>query len=90
MKGITQEKINWARKILGLDDIATYKEVMLTWRTSIKKMHPDKGGDNDKTREITEAKDILVKFIENCPCRLILEDKSDWWNRRFGRLWEED
>lgn len=53
-------------------------------------MHPDKGGDNDKTREITEAKDILIKFIENCPCRLILEDKSDWWDRRFGRLWEED
>ncbi len=42
-------------KILGVDKKATDKEIKKSYRTLSKKHHPDKGGDEDKFKEISEA-----------------------------------
>jgi len=89
MGGITKEKIEWAREILCLDNVTTYNEVLQKWRALVKKAHPDMGGDNDRIRDVNEAKNILLKFIRNCPCKLEAGNESDWWDKRFGKLWEE-
>ena len=89
MEDVTRERIEWAKDILGIGDVVTYNEVVQQWRRLVKKLHPDVGGDDKKIRDVNEAKNIILRFIRNCPCSLEAKDGSDWWDRRFGKLWKE-
>ena len=45
--------------ILGINNKATAKEIKLAYYAISKENHPDKGGDEDLFKEITEAYKIL-------------------------------
>ena len=46
-------------KILGVDKTATISEIKAEYRKLCKIHHPDKGGDENKFKEISEAYEIL-------------------------------
>lgn len=47
-------------KILGIDKSASETEIKKAYRSLAMKHHPDKGGDQDMFREITDAYNILI------------------------------
>lgn len=46
-------------EILGLDDNATSEEIKKAYRQKAKEFHPDKGGDENIFKDISEAYDVL-------------------------------
>lgn len=46
--------------LLGVKKDATDKEIKKAYRKKALKEHPDKGGDEDKFKEITKAQTILL------------------------------
>ncbi|NQT26074.1 DnaJ domain-containing protein [candidate division KSB1 bacterium] len=65
------EKIDAARKTLGLLDSATLEEIKSAYRRLASECHPDKLEDADKKRgetqfkQLTEARDILFSYCAN-------------------------
>lgn len=65
-------------KTLGLEDQIeelTVEEVKRAFREEVKAHHPDKGGSEEKFREIQEAKEELIDMIEN-PNDILLEEQA--------------
>jgi len=62
------KQIDDARKILGLDEIATLEEIRTSYRKLALKYHPDKCKGKKKRRceemfkKISHAKDILINY----------------------------
>lgn len=73
MSEIDFNKIDEARKILGLGEKATLKEIKDTYREKAKKYHPDFVSKNKKNKKeyedmmkkINEAYKILMDYCEN-------------------------
>ena len=65
------DKIDRARKILGLSEYASLNEIKEIYRHLIKKYHPDsctlpdKADCEKKVKEINEAKDIILTYCTN-------------------------
>ncbi|RMH22873.1 MAG: hypothetical protein D6698_00390 [Gammaproteobacteria bacterium] len=50
-----------AYAILGLGEGATREEILEAHRRLIQRNHPDRGGSSHLTRQITQARDTLLK-----------------------------
>ncbi len=65
------EKVNRARKTLGLSEYASLNEIKDIYRELVKKYHPDacklpdKSECEKKVKEINEAKDIILTYCTN-------------------------
>lgn len=89
MHKVTHKELAWAREVFCLSEVSSYNEVKRVWKMLLKRAHPDKGGTNEKTRQINKARDILLSFTGDYPCRLDIDDADDWWQRRFGGIWDD-
>lgn len=62
-------KIDKARKILGLDEYATFDEIKKAYREKAQDHHPDSARsdkkDQESIKEINTAKDILLAYCKN-------------------------
>ncbi len=84
------EKLNKARKILGLPVRTTRKEIIQRYREVVKNFHPDKGGDEERFKEVNEAYELLMEYCNDYvislePNKDLLEDPEDWWFEHFGQ-----
>jgi len=69
---VKAEDIRRAKKILGLGESATLKEIKKAYRNLVKKYHPDVELEKDikvekegKIREINWAYGVIMKYIED-------------------------
>ena len=49
-----------ALETLGLEEGASYQEIKLAFRKHAQQLHPDKGGDEQAFKTLTEARDTLL------------------------------
>ncbi len=74
------KQIDEARKLLGLEECATLKEIKSAYRKIAFKYHPDKCKDAEKKRceemfkKITHANDILMSYCAGCKYSFKEED----------------
>lgn len=65
------KQINEARKLLGLDEIATLEEIRNRYKELVLKFHPDRCEEEDKKhceeviKNINHAKDVLLSYCTN-------------------------
>src|SRR5262245_44508196 len=55
-----------ARSTLGVEWPATVDEIRSAFRRKVIRIHPDHGGDEDETRELIRARDVLLAYAEKC------------------------
>jgi len=92
--------IEAARKLLGLSERASIREVKRAFRERAKELHPDSAGGGDQIageamRELNQAYRLLLDHCESCKIPLTREeadeplDGEEWWMDRFGQdpLW---
>ena len=58
------EEVMKALKVLDFKDVPLMKELCVRFLQLCIKCHPDKGGSDDKFKELTEAIEIVSKYIE--------------------------
>ena len=56
-----------ARALLGLSQGASRKEILEAHRRVISRVHPDRGGSNEKVHEANAARDILLAELPAAP-----------------------
>jgi len=56
------ERLEMARRRLGVADSASLEEVEAAFRVLLKSAHPDVGGDADGARALVDARDLLVRL----------------------------
>ena len=87
------EKIDRARKLLGLAEEASLGEIKRTYRELAKKFHPDKKkGDKKKMQEINQAYKDLLSYCENFRYplsqeKIKKEDRRSRLEERFKDDW---
>ncbi|MFP3869952.1 MAG: J domain-containing protein [Syntrophobacteria bacterium] len=89
--------IDWARKLLGLDERGSINEIKRAYRRMCKQWHPDSQGSeisgSGKMQEINAAYRLLLDYCEHYRCSFVPEqahsfDPEEWWYRRFGEnIW---
>jgi DnaJ-class molecular chaperone len=90
------EEIKKARKILGLDEYATLKEIKNNYRALLKEWHPDLSRKNravrkQKTIEIINAYKILMDYCEQYRFSFSQEEVEKYmspeeqWVKQFGK-----
>lgn len=50
-----------ALDILGLEDNASEEDILKSYKSLMKKLHPDQGGSDYLAQKLTEARDYLIK-----------------------------
>ena len=94
------EKINAARKLLGLSSEATVSEIKEAYRTMVKRHHPDRylneaeRRENEKRMaEINRAYELLLSYIEEYKISFRKEDvercEPERDMKRFYQDWLE-
>ena len=87
------EKIDRARKLLGLGEEASLEEIKRTYRKLTMKFHPDREkGDKRKMQEINQAYEDLLSYCENYSYplskeRIKKEDQRSRLEERFKDDW---
>jgi len=94
------EKIEEARKLLGLFESASIPEVEKKYHDLLNKWHPDKNMKNQEkanemTLKIIEAHKIVMEYFMNYKIPFSKEDVmkyctlDEWWLNKFGAdpLW---
>lgn len=87
------EKIDRARKLLGLAEEASLEEIKRTYRELAKKFHPDKKkGNKKKMQEINQAYKNLLDYCEKYRYplskeRIKKEDRRSRLEERFEDDW---
>lgn len=99
MDGLTFNEIDKARKLLGLGEEATLKEIKEAYRGKAKKFHPDGKHANkkkiygEKMVQINRAYEIILKYIEGYAFSFKKEDiernSPERDMRRFSEDWLE-
>ena len=62
-----QYAVDKARFILGVSRFDNETGIRDRHRVLIAKNHPDKGGSNERAKELNDARDLLIRDIENQP-----------------------
>ncbi|MCD6353800.1 MAG: J domain-containing protein [Proteobacteria bacterium] len=97
------QKINEARKLLGLPERATMKEIKSNYRKLINKWHPDRCSENsdqcdEMTKKIIAAYTTIISYCNQYKFSFAKEEVKkyfsveEWWFERFGNdpLWGND
>ena len=106
MRGMGKRSVKWeriaeARRVLGLGESASLKDIKAAYHRLSKKRHPDvdqKRGRraDDAMAELNRAYGVLLAYGESFALPLTPEgdqakplDAEDWWLDRFGEdpLW---
>ena len=91
----TYDKIVWARNILDLPESATMREIKDNYRRRIRKWHPDKCCEDQKTcREMTDkiiqAHKIIIDYCSQYRFSFSRQEvekylsAQEWWLKKFG------
>lgn len=59
---VEQDRIESARRRLGVADAASLEEVETAFRAVLKSSHPDQGGRGEDARSLVDARDLLVRL----------------------------
>lgn len=89
------EKMEKARKLLGLFESATIPEVEKQYKKLLLKWHPDRNMDNQEkatemTSEIIESYKLIMEYFMNYKIPFSREEirkyssLDDWWLNKFG------
>ena len=82
--------IDKAKKVLGLGESATLKEIMGAYRKLSKKHHPDLGKESgEKMKGINEAYDALVDYCDSYSFSFKKEDVADFYSK-YMKGFQED
>lgn len=65
--GYSFSEIDAARKLLGLGETATLREVRRAYKRLAKKKHPDAGGSEIEMKSLNSAYKLLLKYCEEFP-----------------------
>lgn len=97
MQTMTADAVRKAADVFGITDRASLNEIRNRFRTLVKEWHPDvaqehKEKSEEKTREILNSYDILVKYCIHHRLSFRVEDiilvdtdiPADYWMMRFG------
>lgn len=57
--------VDQAREILGVNPDASADDVRAAHRRLIATLHPDRGGSAELTRQINDARDVLLRRLGN-------------------------
>ena len=98
MTNFSFTQIDKARKLLGLPQEATLKEIKEAYYTKAKEHHPDKHADNEKLEQeremaqINRAHKTLLHYIDKCKFSFTREsveknDPEQNMRKRFSRDW---
>ena len=49
--------------LLGLKEVGNEKQIKYVWKKTLKKVHPDVGGDTLTSQKVNEAYDKLINFV---------------------------
>lgn len=58
------EQITWARHVLGIPPLMSWREIKQRYRTLSMTHHPDQQGQNETMVAINEAYEILKHYVE--------------------------
>lgn len=58
------DQIDKARNIMGITEMATYKEIRLRYIELSKRFHPDIGGKSHEMLKINKAYEVIKEYIE--------------------------
>ena len=87
------DEIDQARRLLGLDELASIVEIKTAYRNLCKQWHPDALEDDatgyEKIKDINAAYRLLLDYCETYrfsfrPEEVESFDPERWWSRRFG------
>lgn len=90
------EALEHAREILDLHDRISLAEIKEQYRTLMKRWHPDtcpeaKEVCEEKSRQITEAYNLLMEYVANYKYSFTKEEVAmqlsgaEWWMNKFGQ-----
>lgn len=82
------EKIELARKLLGLREKTSIVEIKEAYRKLSRKWHPDHQGDVEQMQALNDAYQTLMDYCERYKIKLSPceegADPEEWWMLRFG------
>ncbi|MBW1982462.1 MAG: J domain-containing protein [Deltaproteobacteria bacterium] len=85
--------IDRARRLLGLEERASIREIKAAYRRLCKEWHPDRQRSQRasvaKMQDLNAAYRLLLDYCQLYPCSFVQEkvekfDPEKWWFRRFG------
>jgi len=83
--------IDSARKALGLNEVATLKEIKDAYRRLSHLHHPDKnnGGDGETMKEINRAYSILMDYVNNYRYSFLERDAgAEFYKEHLKRFYD--
>ena len=82
------EKIEKARKILGLPRQTSRAEIREAYRQKAASLHPDRGGNSEQMKALNEAYQLLMEYCDHYRIELAPNDRGagpeEWWFMHFG------
>lgn len=82
------EKLEAARRLLGLPRQTTRAEIREAYRKKAVTLHPDRGGDPQKMKALNEAYQLLMEYCDHYRIELAPNDQGaspeEWWFLHFG------
>jgi DnaJ-like protein len=75
-----------ARRTLGVSPAATAEDIERAFRRRARTLHPDRGGDPDRFRELLAAREALSAGGRGPRPPLIVIDTTPRWRRTMRRL----
>ncbi|HIE27907.1 TPA: hypothetical protein EYP66_11530 [Candidatus Poribacteria bacterium] len=88
----TSEEIEYARKLLSLDECATLVEIKNAFRSMAKRYHPDKSvdGNEEMMKELNKAYEKILAFINNYRyCFNQKPAEEEYWEDFKERYYED-
>lgn len=82
------QKLEEARKLMGLPLETTRAEIRERYYRLAAKWHPDREGDAAKMQRLNEAYQLLMQYCEHYRISLVPNDRGadeeEWWFLHFG------
>ena len=90
------QRLEEARRVLGLPEKATILEIKAQYRRLSLETHPDHQGDAVRQQRLNQAYRLLMDYCERYRITLTPNedgaDPEDWWFLHFGQdpIWSGD